>query len=239
MNSLEYRISPEIFVAHPDYFRGVVVVGPIDNRHANPDLEDVLRAAEEAVRESAVSNIAADPRVAAWREAFREFGAKPSEHRSSIEALIRRVVKGDQIPSINPLVDVGSIVSLRHVLPAGVHPLAGGQQVLELRRATADDTFVPAGSTEAECPGENEIVFTSGREVLTRRWCWRQAAATQTLPETDHVFFNVDGLSPVGFDGVVAAMRDIEELVMLHFGKAPIYSRILTRSNAEFSMAYG
>lgn len=238
MNSLVYKISPDIFVTHPDYFRAVVVVGPIDNRHANPDLVNLLRAAKDAVRESIVGYVAADPRVAAWREAFRDFGAKPSEHRSSIEALIPRVLKPDQLPSINPLVDAGSIVSLRHVLPAGVHPLAGGQQFLELRRATAEDRFVPVGSTEAECPGASEIVFARGHEVLTRRWCWRQAAGTQTLPETTYVFFNVDGLSPVRFDDIVAAMQDIEEIVMLHFGKAPIYSGILNQANAEFSVAY-
>ena len=40
------------------------------------------------------------PHLAAWRDAFRAFGAK--RHRCSAEALIAR---SDDLPRINPLVD--------------------------------------------------------------------------------------------------------------------------------------
>lgn len=226
---MNYRISPDIFESYPGYRRGVVVVrGAVNTREAT-GLESALREEEERVRERLGSgNVAEHPAIAAWRDAYRRFGARPSEHRSSIEAMLRRVLKPDRLPSINPLVDIGNIVSLRHLLPAGVHPLPATEGVLELRRARAGDSFTPADGSPTEEPPPTEVVFTLGDCVLTRRWTWRQAAGTQTLPATTDVFFNVDGLAPVDEDQVRAAMRDVEALVTTATGGRIVAASVLS-----------
>src|SRR5436309_318875 len=43
------------------------------------------------------------PHVAAWREAYRAFGAKPKRTRNSLEALLRRAASG--LPRVNRLTD--------------------------------------------------------------------------------------------------------------------------------------
>lgn len=226
---MQFRIAPDIFVSYPGYRRGIVVVRGAVNAAHGPGLAPVLRADEERVRQRLGSaNVAEHPAIAAWRDAYRRFGAKPSEHRSSIEAMLRRVLKPDQLPSINPLVDIGNTVSLRHLLPAGVHPLPVADGVLELRRAAIGDTFVPADGAPAEQPPPTEVVLALGSEVLTRRWTWRQAAGTQTLPATTDVFFNVDGLPPIHEDDVQAAMRDIEDLVVRMTGGRIVASSVLS-----------
>lgn len=214
-----YRIAPEVFAAHPGYCRGVLIVDGADNRGTHPALTQALREAEAQVRERITGNVAEHPRIVAWREAYRRFGAKPSEHRSSIEAMARRVLQpGGALPSINPLVDIGNVLSLRHLLPAGVHPLPEGPQALELRPARAGDRFVPPGGGEAEAPPPGEIVFTHGAEVLTRRWTWRQAAGTQTLPETARVFFNIDGLVPASRAEVEQVMAELRQWIVSTVG---------------------
>ncbi|MCZ4312580.1 phenylalanine--tRNA ligase beta subunit-related protein [Comamonadaceae bacterium G21597-S1] len=218
MQVLRYRIAPEVFEAHPDYVRGVLVFDRLDNRGDGAALVPLLREAERQLRDTVAGNVAEHPRIAAWREAYRRFGAKPSEHRSSIEAMVRRVVQPGEIPSINPLVNIGNIVSLRHRLPAGVHPLSHGHDALELRAALPPDVFTPADGKPAESPPPGEIVFVAGHEVLTRRWTWRQARGTQTLPETTRVFFNIDGLPPATDEQVLAAMDDVAALVQAHCG---------------------
>ena len=72
---------------------------------------------------------------------------------------MRRVLKPDTLPSINPLVDIGNIVSLQHRLPAGVHPFPALPQDIVLRRARTGDTFLPADGTPAEVPTPGEIVL--------------------------------------------------------------------------------
>ncbi len=235
--TLNYQLAAEVLAAHPGYCRGVVVVRGADNTRAAPALAALLREAEAGLREAVRGNVAEHERIAAWREAYRRFGAKPSEHRAAIEALARRVLKPDQLPSINPLVDIGNIVSLRHLLPAGVHPLGVGENRLALRHARAGDGFAPPDGGPAEAPPGGEIVFADGARVLTRRWTWRQAASTQTLPETTQVFFNIDGLPPTPREAVLAAMDDVRALVREHTGGEVVAAQLL--SAEQPAMAWG
>jgi DNA/RNA-binding domain of Phe-tRNA-synthetase-like protein len=237
MPDIRYRIDQSLFSAHPDYRRGVVVVRGANNAATGTKLQAILRNEELRLRERLSNfNIVDVPVIAAWRDAFRQFGAKPSEHRSSIEALTRRILKPDQLPSINPLVDIGNIVSLRHLLPAGVHPLPPAGAQLELRPTIAGDSFLPVDGSPGEQPAPGEIVFSLSNEVLTRRWTWRQAAGTQTLAHATEVFFNVDGLPPSNPDLVFAAMRDIEEMVHEHTGGRVVLSAVLFKDQLEFSI---
>ncbi|NLB84441.1 MAG: hypothetical protein GX791_09415 [Synergistaceae bacterium] len=215
MKEISYTISDEVFSSFPDYVRGVVVVRDVRNGPSPDELVALLRDAEASLRETlGDGNPAQYPRIASWREAFRQTGVKPAEFRSSIEAMARRVVKGQQIPSINALVDIGNVISLRHILPAGGHSLDDVKDDLALRPATGEETFIPfGGGGEAEHPLPGEIIFAEGNVVLTRRWSWQQGEHTLTLPETKSIEFNVDGLPPVDATLVEEICMEVKELV--------------------------
>ncbi|MEP6501691.1 MAG: phenylalanine--tRNA ligase beta subunit-related protein [Betaproteobacteria bacterium] len=229
MPDLEYTIAPDIFAAHPGYCRGIVVVSNARNDGHGAMIQAELRREEDRLRERVpAGDVASWPPVAAWREAYREFGAKVSEHRSSIEAMTRRVVRPDRLPSINPLVDIGNLVSLRYSLPAGVHPLPDSDAIIALRLAASGDVFAPADGSPVEFAPAGEVVFAQDHAILTRRWTWRQAAGTQTLRDTRAAFFNVDGLPPITRGDVESAMRDIEQLVREHTGGRVVFKTVLT-----------
>jgi DNA/RNA-binding domain of Phe-tRNA-synthetase-like protein len=174
----------------------------------------MLREAEVSVRAQAkLELIAEHPRIKPWREAYKAFGAKPSEFRCSIEAMARRALRGDQLPSINALVDIGNIVSLQHLVPVGGHSMDELTQDISLRLATGEENFVPFGSTEIEHPLSGEVVFVEGITVLTRRWTWRQANYTLTLPETASIEINIDRLPPVEMEEVHAIANQVMGLV--------------------------
>src|ERR1700728_2623295 len=84
----------------------------LQNGPSEASLVEALRTQESTVRAELKGNPAEHPRIAPWREAYRRFGARPLDFRSSMEALVRRVVRGDAIPSINALVDIGNLMSL-------------------------------------------------------------------------------------------------------------------------------
>ncbi len=111
--------------------------------------------------------------------------------------MARRALRKDPLPSINSLVDIGNIISLQHLLPVGGHSMDDLTHDITLRFATGTETFIPFGSTETEHPLPGEVIFAEGDTVLTRRWTWRQAIHTLTLPETRSIEFNIDRLHPV------------------------------------------
>ncbi len=211
---LAYRISPKIFEKYPGYARGVVLAFGVHIVPSPAGLIELLRDAEKAVRRQAsIETIAEHPHIKPWREAYKAFGAKPSEYRSSVEAIARRVLRGDQLPSINALVDIGNIVSMQHLLPVGGHSMDDLTEDIELRLATGEEKFIPFGSTEIEHPLPGEVVFVEGNTVLTRRWTWRQAIHTLTLLESRDVEINIDRLPPVEMEEVDAIASQVMELV--------------------------
>jgi DNA/RNA-binding domain of Phe-tRNA-synthetase-like protein len=233
---LSYTVAEEIFGMFPGYCLGVTVFDNLNNSGPAPALAEMLRDAEKQVRLEVGGNVAEHPKVASWRNAYRAFGTKPAEHRSSIEALVRRVLKPDSLPTISPLVDIGSIVSLRHLMPAGVHPIRHADTQVVLRRAVEGDRFFPAAQAAAEHVAVGEIVLADQVEVLTRRWTWRQSVNTRTLPESRRVFFNVDGLAPASEQDVRAALNGVESLVRESCGGDRIYTGILSAASPRFEV---
>ena len=78
--------------------------------------ECVTRARESFQLES----LATYAIVAGLRRLFRAAGCDPTRYRPSSEALLRRVLKGAELPAINPLVDLNNCLSLEIAAPCCV-----------------------------------------------------------------------------------------------------------------------
>ncbi len=237
MPDLIYTISPEIFAKYPGYARGVVLAFDVQNRASPVELIQLLRDAEATVQtKTNLETITEHPRIKAWREAYKAFGAKPSEFRSSVEAMARRALRGDQLPSINALVDIGNIISLQNLVPVGGHAMDDLTADIGLRLANGTEEFVAFGSTELEHPAVGEVIFAEGNTVLTRRWTWRQANHTLTLPETRSIEINIDRLPPVEMEEVHAIASQVMGLVEEFCGGNLRYE-VLTENHNQMSLA--
>ena len=239
MNAYSYSTSPDIFRLFPGYVRGVVIAHGVRNGPSPEELVQMLRQAEESVRARlTIEKVAEEPRIAAWREAYRTFGAKPSEFRSSVEAMARRALRNEPLPAINALVDIGNILSLRHLMPVGGHAIDLLTGDITLRLATGQEEFVAFGTTEVEHPLPGEVIFAEGNTVLTRRWTWRQGNHTLTLPATTAIEFNVDGLPPVPVSEVEQACAEVVELVQRFCG-GRVRVEMLSEKNQRVSLMDG
>jgi DNA/RNA-binding domain of Phe-tRNA-synthetase-like protein len=229
-------VAPEVFERFPGYLRGVVVAHGVRNGPSSPELAGLLREAEASVRARIrPEEIAAHPRIAPWREAFKALGIKPNDFRCSVEAMARRALKDQQLPSINALVDIGNILSLRHLLPMGGHAIDHAVQGYRLRLAGGQETFVPFGTDQPEHPDPGEVIYAEGETVLTRRWSWRQANHSLTLPGTTAVQFNLDGLPPVTRAELETIGAELADLVARHCG-GQIRQGLLSAAEPSLSM---
>jgi DNA/RNA-binding domain of Phe-tRNA-synthetase-like protein len=143
--------------------------------------------------------------------------------------MARRVLRNQELPSINALVDIGNILSLRHLVSMGGHAIDVVTQDMALCLATGEEEFIPFGSDQLEHPVPGEIIFTEGNTVLTRRWCWRQANHTLTLPTTTALAFNIDGLPPVTQQDVDAICRETADLIQRFCGGQVRYEVITSQ----------
>ena len=149
------------------------------------------------------------PHVAAWREAYQAFGAKPKRTRNSLEALLRRAESG--LPRVNRLTDYYNAVSVLHQIPLGGEDLTGYTGPPRLLRATGDEPFdtTADGVAVTEHPDPGEVIWCDAAGVTCRRWNWRQARRTQLREDTTAALFILDALDPVTDQALQAAAADL------------------------------
>ncbi|HEY0511843.1 MAG TPA: phenylalanine--tRNA ligase beta subunit-related protein [Thermoanaerobaculia bacterium] len=216
----DLRVTDEIFARYPEAVLGVVTVRGIANSGDGATLLGPLRHEEERVRAAlAGTQVSEHPHIAPWREAYRAFGAKPKDHPSSIENLARRVLKGQPVPHVNPLVDLYNTISLRHLVPVGGEDLDRIAGDVLLTFATASEAPVHLlGEPEARPPKPGEVIYRDDLGTLCRRWNWKEAERTKLTAATTRAFLVIEGLPPVGRELVERAAGELAALVRQHCG---------------------
>jgi DNA/RNA-binding domain of Phe-tRNA-synthetase-like protein len=79
------------------------------------------------------------------RELYHAVGVDPTKVRPSSEALLRRVLKGGELPAVNSLVDVSNLCSLDFLLPIGLHDLDQVKGAVVLRRGLPGEGYDAIG----------------------------------------------------------------------------------------------
>ncbi len=185
---MELHIAPEVVAAFPDLRIGVLTARGIDNQGTHADLQALMRADEAALRERfTVETLVQDPAIAAWRETYKKFGTKPNEFRPTAEALLRRVLRGDPLPTISPAVDAYLAIETEFYLPIGGYDLAQVTGDITLRFSPGGEAFTPIGGTAAETTYAGEVVYGDAAQVLTRRWNYRDCDATKITPDSTEI----------------------------------------------------
>ena len=134
------HVDAAVLALRPDYRALLVAVDGIVPGPSDQGSDALLQAAEAAAREALGGGPAEQlPHVAAWREAYRAFGAKPKRTRNSLEALLRRAASG--LPRVNRLTDLYNAVSVLHQIPVGGEDLTRYTGAPRLKRAVGDESF--------------------------------------------------------------------------------------------------
>ena len=85
--------------------------------------------------------LASDPTVAAVRSLFRAAGCDPTRYRPSSEALLRRLLKGEELPAIHPFVDLNNCLSVALAVPSCVAAEGSFGSPVTLRAGRPGETY--------------------------------------------------------------------------------------------------
>ncbi|MCJ1711151.1 hypothetical protein MT344_08165 [Clavibacter michiganensis subsp. phaseoli] len=207
---LHARVDADVLAMQPDYRVALVAASGIEPGPSDAASDALLREAETSARDAlSTHGVEELPHVAAWREAYRAFGAKPQRTRNSLEALLRRVDAG--LPRVNRLTDIYNAVSVRHLLPLGGEDLDGYAGSPALVRASGDEVFDPTvhGEIVTEHPELGEVIWRDEVGVTCRRWNWRQGYRTRLTDDTTSAIFILDALGPMPDSALIAAADDL------------------------------
>lgn len=96
------------------------------------------------------------------RELYKRLGIDPTRLRPSSEALLRRVLRGEELPAVNSLVDSGNLCSLEFLLPIGMHDLGTVHGALTVRRGRPIEMFEAIGKSYYSVEGRLVLADETG-----------------------------------------------------------------------------
>ncbi len=207
---MEFAIASDVSSRFPGTHIGVIEGDCAENAFVDEAFfeREVEKIVQSAVQ---VQPLSEHPNIASWRRVFKQFGADPTKTRSSAEALMRRLQKGDSFPRINAIVDVYNSMSVKHVIPVG------GQDALKivgsivLRFATPKESFTPLGATQPQSVDVGEVVYADAQKVLCSKWNYRDCEPAKISVETKKFILFVDGAPGIPKEDVQTAANELSE----------------------------
>jgi DNA/RNA-binding domain of Phe-tRNA-synthetase-like protein len=211
MTIIPFQYHRNILDQFPNLCGGVIIGKGICNALTPKALQQDFLDEQHRILERLGDNPLSDlPTLASWRSAFRTFGVDPTRYRSAAEALLRRLIKKGDIPSVTALVDIGNLVSIRYALPVAVidsDSIAGG---IIVHYAVGNESFNGWGEEEVSHPDPGEVIFSdSNGSVVARRWCWRQSKESTARLETRNLIVTVEAHHPHASQDIQASLYDL------------------------------
>ena len=222
-------IDPAVSALRPDYRAVLLTADGLRGGPGDGASERVLAAAEATARERLGRHRPEElPELAAWRAAYRAFGARPQRTRPSVEALLRRL-DPDGLPRLDRITDVYNAVSVAHLLPLGGEDRAAYAGQPRLVRADGTEAFdtTAGGEVVVEHPEPGEVVWRDDDGVTCRRWNWRQCVRTRITADTTGALFVLDVLDPLTDDHAHAAADALTAGLLALSPGAVVHRRLL------------
>jgi DNA/RNA-binding domain of Phe-tRNA-synthetase-like protein len=142
---------------------GLAVLDGVTVRESDPGLSaEIAGYGDELRRRYPEAKSAEVPGAADARALYKDLGLDPTKVRPSNEALLRRVLKGEALYSVNTLVDALNLCSLRAQLPFGLYDLDRVNPPIVLRRGTPGESYEGIRKAAVNVEGRPVLVDAQG-----------------------------------------------------------------------------
>lgn len=151
---MNLKIEEEVFQKfNPDLKIAFLLVENIDNKSKLKESLHLLREAEQMVHLTFNKDTIKNHNlIAPWAVAQEKFGKKAKHYHTSVEKLLKAVLKRKGVSSENVLTNLLHYLALKHVLPFGVDDLekingsltfalAGGKEKVDVLRKVKKGVF--------------------------------------------------------------------------------------------------
>ena len=152
-----------------------------------------------------------DPIFRAYRDFYWRIGIDPTKVRPSSEALVRRILQGKGLPSINPLVDVCNLVSALTGITFSAFDLDRIVGNVRMTWSRAGEKFTGIGTGEMELTGRELVLRDDSGPISI--YPYRDSERTKTSLETRNVLLVLCGVPGVPFHRLLETERMMLERI--------------------------
>ncbi len=137
----------------------------------NEKENDRLRELKKAVYAEARATYTAealkdDPTVRAYRDFYWRLAVDPTKTRPAGEALLRRVLNGNELPNISAVVDAYNLASMKTIIPISGFDRDRLNPPFRVRFATNAETFTGIGMTASMTLTDKLLVLADQKQSL-------------------------------------------------------------------------
>ncbi len=216
--SIDKKITQDFPDAKIGWLRARIADGAGAAGGRNVRIAEMKKKLEANLNDMGISadTLTLHPDVRRWRETYSKMGVKPSKYRCLLEALLRRIFKGD-IWSVSDVVDCYDCVSALNLLPMGAHDMTKLRGDMVLRHAREGEKFYPlgAGDSVVDC-APPQIVYADGEKVCCWLWNYRDTRDACVDENTREALFLVDCAFETEWrsveDGLAALAGELEAI---------------------------
>lgn len=216
---MEFIIENSYWELFPNSKLGVVLIKNIENNaESNEEIKKMLEEANESAKKFFVKEtFSENPVIKVWRDAYQKFKTKKGV-RSSIEALLKRIEKGNPVTSINPLVDIYNIVSLKYGMPCGAEDIDTFVGNLRLGITEGNDEFYLIGEENNSPTLPGELCYKDDAGAVCRCFNWRDGKRTMVTEKTRNVFLVIELIDEKREEELQKALDEIKNNVEKYLG---------------------
>jgi DNA/RNA-binding domain of Phe-tRNA-synthetase-like protein len=167
-----------------------VCIGVIDNvdmEKENEQIQTLEKAVHEEVRARyRIETLKDNPTVRAYRDFYWSLGIDPTKTRPSGEALLRRVLHGEELPRISTVVDAYNLASMKTVIPISGLDKDRLNSPFQVRFARNGEAFTGIGMSKPLTLTDKILVLGDEKRVLCV-YPYRDSDYTKITEQTRNV----------------------------------------------------
>ena len=189
--------SQEVSYRFPELAVCIGTITDIHNEKENERIEQLREAVYQEVKtKHNIETLKDNPTVRAFRDFYWKLGIDPTKTRPSGEALLRRVLHGDELPRISAVVDAYNLASTKTILPISGFDVDLLNQPFHVRFAKNGETFTGIGMDKPITLTEQMLVLADQKQVLCI-YPYRDTDLTKITMQTRNAMIIVYGVPEI------------------------------------------
>jgi DNA/RNA-binding domain of Phe-tRNA-synthetase-like protein len=202
-------LSDEVRSKFPNLHVLLKRIGGLSVRERSEELERFKIEVYQRIRSRfSLESLKDDPVIRAYRDFFWRIGIDPTKIRPASEALIRRILSGGGLPTINTLVDSYNLASAesRIALAAFDADKLEGEGLV-MRFARSGEEFLGIGMDKPRRLEGGEIVIADSKRLVAI-YPYRDADYSKVTLETRSIYLMTCGVPDIDIE----KLREAEDL---------------------------
>jgi DNA/RNA-binding domain of Phe-tRNA-synthetase-like protein len=127
-----------------------------------------------------------EPLFRAYRDFFWSVGVDPTKTRPASEALVRRILSGGKLPTINTAVDAYNLASARSGIPIAAFDADMLSGELTMQFAKDGEFFLGIGMEKPVVLQKNQVIVTDSENIIAI-YPYRDSDATKVTMDTKNI----------------------------------------------------